>query len=266
MNVRELEDVTVKYYILDTAKLDHNIIEEDAIEHYRELGYTVYKNYAFYFRKKSHKKPISKKVLERNSTDEEKIELMEIQPKFPKEVYNLFKQYTSGEPDLLLEKDGEWEFIEVKTTNDSIRPNQILFLEQLGKLYKTSIHYFIEANRADTSKVTMTSKEIKEFKSLNNFKKQMVKIKLLTQRKGYKPFWGVAQALKRNPTLLNSSLYTQALSNILEVNEASAIAFLKKNKRNILMDEYKVLVRRKNWSAHDKLVIDEIKKELQLIK
>lgn len=137
MIVKDINNIEVKYFRVDREEDSLPFNETDCFEHYRALGYNVFPKYA--------------RAIRRNKVDKyteearnHKQKIIKSLPKLPNNVKEVFKKYKDGQPDLLIEKDGNWEFIEVKTTSDSLRPNQLIFLEELSKVCKVSIHIFVE--------------------------------------------------------------------------------------------------------------------------
>lgn len=137
--------------------------EESIAEYFKELGFQVFFKYA------------SKIRNGRISSNEQ--------------IRSLFKAYDSGYPDLLLRKDKEISFIEIKLDGDSLRQNQVLFLDKLGKIENVTVLYINNINKElDVVKFETPSDSILRV----DIRKRISSLKKLVKKRHYKPLWIIA--------------------------------------------------------------------------
>lgn len=113
MIVTKIKGLKVNYYKVE--QVENNLNELKCFEYYRDEGYNVYIDYLFYFKYGRLKEEENIIKVPKHKTDNKvRIELVRKNPKFKKEIFKLFKKYDDGFPDLLIEKDNRWKFVEVK--------------------------------------------------------------------------------------------------------------------------------------------------------
>lgn len=223
MIIEELNNVEIKYFKVDKV---NNFNETDCFEYYKSIGYKVYFGYGSILRGNTGLKNTRVNI-----------------PTFPKEVIDVFKKYKSGEPDILVEKDDIWEFIEVKTTNDSLHPNQLIFINELSRVYKTSIHHFINITIKGKSKKINTSFE----RDLDNLIKLQIK-------RNYKIYWVISKMYEKHPKFTKSIHNLNTISNRLKLKNATVLWYLDKNGKEILKDAVKDLDNIKLTTKKEKLL------------
>jgi len=234
MEVKEVKKIKVKYFkVINKGVIKNNLTETDCFNYYKELGYRVYSDYSFYFRKK-----VNKQINSHNQYIDRK-ELRELKPKFDHRIKDLFKDYKDGEPDLLVEKGGIWEFIEVKTTNDSLRPNQLEFLEQLNELATVSIHYFIDVENNNKNKKINPRKDRGKIKiNFNNeyFENELLIFSNIANKKNYNKYFPVAQIYKNCPEYPYDKEKIELIEKYTGLSRTQIKWFLDKNAKKISID------------------------------
>ena len=250
MEVKKV-DLNVEYFkVIGKDEVSINLTELDCFNYYKEQGYRVFSDYAFYFRKKPNKQINNYQHLNRK-------ELRELCPEFDSKIIGIFKKYKDGEPDLLVEKDGKWEFIEVKTTNDSLKPNQLLFIEKLKEVAKVSIHYFI-----DTEGIKKKPRKDRGKKNKNLFEEELKRTSKIQKRKKFKPYFTIAQTYKVCPEDTYSKNQITLFSKYTDIKEEQIRWFLSTNKVRISKDAIRKLTKKSTLTTEDK---DLIKKHNKII-
>lgn len=250
MKVEEVSGVEVKYFKVNNK--NRSLSETDCFKYYRESGYNVYFGYAKVIR------DIGKVKVTKNPKSSINKMVLAI-PNFPQEVKSIFKKYKSGEPDLLIEKDGIWEFVEVKTTNDSLHPNQLIFIDKLSKVHKTSIHYFIETSTfIEDEKKTPTERNFnKVISKLNTIFEQDLDKLIKTQiRKNYNKYWVIANIYKLYPRLVSSEALINTLNIKTGLDKKTILWYIDKNGRTIIQDAIKKFKDKKLSQREEKLLIE----------
>lgn len=158
-------------------------------------------------------------------------------------IINLFNKYSSGYPDLLLIKDNKISFIEIKLDNDSLRPNQIVFLEELSLIADVTVVYINkEGVNVDGKIVDITREIIHYAKSLRT----------IQMKKGYKPQWIIAKVYEKYKDELLKSDVLKLFSKEISISKKNIISFVNyiNNKKeitiNLDVDQQKRLDKIKN--------------------
>ena len=142
--------------------------ELDVYRYYIKLGYKVYSENIKSRKGLMYSKRIKKGQLINNNA-----------------IKNLFEEYNSGYPDLLLIKGNEISFVEIKLDGDGIQPNQAVFLHELGKIADVKVIYF---NYYDTS--------LKIESNLRGFPKDVHytcrRYEKIRKKRSYKQLWIIA--------------------------------------------------------------------------
>lgn len=183
-----IQQLNYKLECYTVDDLNRGLTEKDIERYYSDLGFNTFKKYVAYIKGINVSKayPILKNIV------------------IPKELRELFNKYDSGYPDLLLEKNGKFKFVEIKLDKDSIRYNQIIFLTELSKIANVTVCYF--------NNLTILKRE--DFVKINTFtpaqKNILSKVELLSKIakvKGNKPFWVVAELYKHyNKEILDKKI------------------------------------------------------------
>ena len=255
MIVENLESIEVKYFKVKEKDIENSsLTETDCFNYYKELGYRVYSDYAFYFRKNSNKQVNShNQFVSRN-------ELRKLKPEFDIKIKELFKKYSSGEPDLLVEKNGIWEFIEVKTTNDSLKPHQLLFIEKLSKIAKVSIHYFIDVEglvivpkskskknepRKDRGKIEVKFDD-------EYFENELIILSNIAKKRKYSKYFPVAQIYKQCPEYPYSPVKLALIEKYSGVSIQNIKWYLNKNCKQVSTDAIRKITKKNQLTGTDK--------------
>lgn len=104
-------------------------------------------------------------------------------------IRSLFRAYDSGYPDLLLRKDKLLSFVEIKLDGDSLRPNQVIFLDKLGNTEDVTVLYVNNINK-DLSDIKFEIPSNDIFKV--DLRKRISSLKKLIKKRHYKPLWIIA--------------------------------------------------------------------------
>jgi hypothetical protein len=199
--------IETKVIVIDSeSKLTEDLVKK----FYEERGYNVYDNYS---------KDVVLYTNDRSIFSQNNIK--ELKP----ELISLFKENPSGFPDLLLIKNGEIEFIEIKLERDGLAYNQLKFLEKLSNIYKTSVVKFYNTNLNPYKELDLDS--------------IILKYKAKADQNNYKPYWIVAQLYRslKGKIFLDNNL--KKISKIIKLDEDKIKFFIDKNKYSILENKDK---------------------------
>ncbi len=273
MIVKEINNFEIKYFKVERGEEELPFNETECFEYYRNIGYKVYFGYGNVIRERA-----SKNKLDAPKNNYQKM-LREI-PEFSKEVVRLFKNYKNGEPDILIEKDGIWEFVEVKTTNDSLRPNQLVFIEELSKVRKVSIHHFIEVKNGVEAEMLTKNNQVKvkkvktvilskETKTLNKnsnlksfFEKELLVLTKTQIKKNFKKYWIVSKIYALFPEFAVTLSGVELINKYTGIENKAILWYIDKNKKVILEDALQKLNKNSKISAREIKLIKEYKKLL----
>lgn len=271
MKVLCVKGLDVRYHMVSSPDKE-SIKEIDVINYFKSEGYNVFKTYSFFFRHKGKKNKTNKYIKKYHSDTDEKLLLLDLAPDFPQEVYNVFKKYSNGEPDILVEKDNIWEFIEIKTTNDSLRPNQIIFIEELSRYHKTSIQHFTvvteEVEIQERKEAVVDAKREYNRGDLESiaaglsgkYNADINKLKKLCTKRGFSKYWIVANLYKLYPDLLSVDKYITILGDSIHINNKSIKWYLSQNRKKILTDAIFEISKKKNITKRDETLLNYYKK------
>jgi hypothetical protein len=272
MIVNEVTGFDVKYFKINREEGSPSFNETDCFEYYRSVGFNVYFGYGSIIRRHNKIKDIL------NPKTRYQRMIMSL-PVFSDEIEDLFKKYKSGEPDLLMERNGIWEFVEVKTTNDSLRANQLMFIEELSCLTKVSVHQFIEIKQETTKNMLGTPRKIREhkklaketgcIKSINKnetlkslFEKELFLINKNQLRKNFKKYWTVAKIYSLFPEFSLTQQGLELIEKYTGLSGKTITWYVEKNKRKIIEDALLSLSRKDSVSDREVKLIKEYKKLL----
>jgi hypothetical protein len=240
MIVTKIKGLKVNYYKVE--QVENNLNELKCFEYYRDEGYNVYIDYLFYFKYGRLKEEENIIKVPKHKTDNKvRIELVRKNPKFKKEIFKLFKKYDDGFPDLLIEKDNIWKFVEVKTTSDSLRPNQLEFIGQLKELWDTSIDYFI----TDKNNI-IVKPEIKVRDSLLPFKNKLKQLDLKRRKRNYKEWWLPANIIKYFPNITFTEEHYKLIASYCSLKPSSIKWYVENNRKEIIEKATKRACKKKN--------------------
>jgi len=188
----------VKYNIENytVTGIKRGLTENDIMRYYSNLGYNVSKRYINYIKYGVKPRGILKKLV------------------VPDKVKDIFNKYASGFPDIIMFKNDIIKFVEIKLDHDSLRPNQIVVLNELAEVVDTSVCYF--------NNLEILNKE--DFNGINSFSiKQKVILKQLelfsdlAKKQDNKPFWIVSMLYERfGNDILNKKVLGLISDNINE--------------------------------------------------
>jgi len=195
---------TQSYIVKDIKR---GLTEKDIMLYFEKLGYMSIKSYVSHI-KGNKKSPLLKGI------------------NISKDISKVFKSYKSGYPDFLLVKDNTIRFVEVKLDNDSLRSNQLLFLQELSKYADVTVAYF--------NNLEVTNED--EFKSINNFKgrdkllvEHLEKLIHIQEEKGFKPYWVIAKLYESFEKRIYSKKLLPIISKELNISKESIFNFTKNN-------------------------------------
>lgn len=231
MEVRELKNVEVKYF--SVLKKDfRGLDEQDCFNYYKRLGYTVYSRY-------------NHSVIRAN---------------FNRSVVNLFNKYNDGYPDLLLKKDDIWEFVEVKTTNDSLRPNQAVFLEKLSEHVKTSVHLFIDTEDLLNPRKIRKDRGNRINYNHTSFTTEAKRLVDYQKKKGHKEYYIVAKLYKSFPGFQNNPRLVSIVTSFTSLTSDNIKWFINTRKEELSKDAVTKISRKKKITKGEALALTEHKK------
>lgn len=261
MIIKELESITVKYLSVESE----SVTEQDAFKYYKQLGYNVFHDYSFYIKGLKYNKETGhykftggkQEKVERNS-------LIKLAPRVNTHTISLFKRYKTGYPDLLLEKNGEVFFVEVKTT-DTLSPHQVLFILELSKHEEVEVNYFLPITGVllQMGKNRLTkSIENKKLAIANEktspvyakFDKELDKLYNMMQKNSYKPYWVVAKLFKTFMKEVFDERNLTVIENKLKLSRAPIVMFIRNNAKDIIRDNLNKLKTTK--SPSEKVIKD----------
>jgi len=198
----QFDKVNYKVEAYTTRNDERSLTENDIKEYYKEQGFNVYHKY--------HRGIREGKYM------------------VSKETIKLFEEYSSGYPDFMLVRvtnPEEIKFVEVKLDNDSLRPNQVHFNTKLAELEDISIIYFNNRARYEAdddfilvSKVPKVEKQI--IKRLDG-------LTYIQGKKGYKPYWVVAQLFKEFGIIILKKNVTSIIAGKTNLKKDSIVWFVK---------------------------------------
>jgi len=234
MNIRNT-DYNIEHFIVEG--LNRGLLENDIVRFYQDQSYNVFysRDYVRYIHGEDDTNPILN-IIKHNDP-----------------VKTLFSKYDSGYPDLLLIRGNYVKFVEIKLDGDRVRPNQVLFLEELSKLYPTSLVFFNNiSNSIKDEEVIKVSAFSKVDKLILN------QIELLTKvakKSDFKPFWVVSKLYEQfGYKILNKSIIS-ILAKSIEQPKDKVVWFIKEN-----LDKEDAVLRTKQHETIKKL---ESKKKRQ---
>ncbi len=251
--VREFKEIVTRYFEVDEI----SILEQDVFDYYSTVGYIVFHDYLFYMRGLDPDSKGGYKYTGSKQTDSKRKLLLKMKPQFNKGVVRLFKRNKNGEPDLLLYKDGEWSFVEVKIT-DSLKPNQLIFIRQLSSQWKTEVHQYVCT--ADVKKDMLVNTPVKEMEQLHKlFDKALEKYSDIRRTKHYKPYWVVISLLLDFP---QEALTTRALDKMVDATKLhpkKISCYLALNKVKVIGNALRKLQAKERPSKKEKHLMEEYK-------
>ena len=197
--------------------------------YYKDNGYIVYSSTCAGFKKYPNK-------IKKNSFD------------LNENTRNLFNTYTSGYPDFMLIKDNVISFVEIKRDNDSLRKNQVEFLEELSNYSEVTVVYVNTYNPV-LAKPIITNNLGKEIRSVC---REYEKIR---KKKAYKQNWVIAKLYDRYLEELKKDESLLIVSGELKISKGKVLSFI-----NYITDKDK------NKEIRSNVLLTELeKKKLKII-
>lgn len=200
MEIRKATYNVESYIVGNESKIK----EKDILRYYNEHGYNA---------------QLSRRYVKHIQTN----------PNVSKEIKELFNIHNSGYPDLMLIRKGEVSFIEIKLDNDSLRSNQVEFLEKLSYLAKTTVVYFntpIIYSRKEFPTIKNYSEE--EIMMLDQLE-QLIRVMRLKRNK---PLWVVAKMYELYKEKILTIRILPCLSVDLKLSKDRILWFIKERLEN----------------------------------
>jgi hypothetical protein len=209
MDLNEVSFSVEHFLINDFTK---KVSEADIREHYRDNGYSVFTSRVYSEFLRGERKD---KLLKDYEIDDN--------------IKSIFKEYKSGYPDILIIKNNILTFIEIKLDGDSLRPNQILFLNNLSKITNVKVVYFTNINIIENTEIVKRmSTDAKVDRSDGNILKQLTKYDKIRQIKKYKPFWLISVLYKEFGMALLKKEYLGIIASSINETKDKVIWFVRK--------------------------------------
>jgi hypothetical protein len=180
---------------------DRKIKEKDVLNYYIKLGYNAQLSGKYV------------KNIQKN-------------PNVSDDIKELFSIFSSGYPDMMLEKRGEVSFIEIKLDNDSLRESQVDFLEKLSGFANVTVAYFhtpVVYTRKEFPSVKKYSEE--EIMILDQLE-QLIRVMLLKKNK---PLWVVAKMYELYKEKILTNKILPCLCVDLKLSKDKIIWFINNN-------------------------------------
>lgn len=197
---------------------EYKITESIVKQYYKDRDYQVYDNV--------------RTLLMQHSRKNQKVKMLSpfSDDNLPKDLVELYKKIKSGDPDLLLVKDNQWYFVEVKIERDGIAKSQIDFLNELSKIYDTRIviFYAIEPtfNNIDTD---LRDRQRK-------FYDKVLKYKHIQEKNKYKVYWIIARLYSEYKDKMLKKNRLEILSKTINKEKDLIKWFIRKKGKEILED------------------------------
>jgi len=176
MEIHKVNYITESYII---TGINRGLTETDVMRFYSDLGYNVLKKYVNYIKGLDPGKRVYSIMKDL---------------KISNDIVKLFMEFNSGYPDIVLIKDGKLSFVEIKLDGDSIRSNQIVFLDRLSNFADVKVCYFNNLELFKKEEYTRISKYTPEQKVILN---QIELLHKISKVRNNKPFWIVAELYKK---------------------------------------------------------------------
>jgi hypothetical protein len=242
MKEREVTSkLLIKHFVL-TERLTKKLLSEaDIIAHLKSQGFTVFKDYAFYFRNR-----IDNAYPTASRSQQSK--LVKLAPTFHQSIFNLFTKHETGEPDFLVCKNNRWFFVEVKTSTDHLRYNQLVFLEELSQLIDTRLYYYTDLT--SIPKINISKGNTKNNTGLDsrfvNFTKRL---KSTQVKHDYKVYWVINKTLIKFPKLLfTNKSYRVYLSQVCNLELSKLDWYIENNYKRVFEEELNTLEKDSNFN------------------
>lgn len=208
----DLIEVTFSIEHFLITDFNKKVTEIDIRDYYRGIGYSVFnsKTYSEFLRGERKDKFLNNYEIDEN-------------------IKTIFKEYNSGYPDILIIKDNKLTFVEIKLEGDSLRPNQILFLNNLSKVTNVKVVYFNNINTIEnTTIVKRMSTNAKVDKSDGEILKQLKYYNKIKEINKYKPFWVISALYNEFGKLILKKEYLGIIASSINETKEKVIWFIKK--------------------------------------
>lgn len=197
----KFKEVNFKSESLIVENVNRGLFEKDVQNYYNSLNYNAFREYVGWIKGEEDNHPLKEIVI-------------------PDNIKELFHKYSSGYPDIILEKNGTLSFVEIKLPGDSLRPNQVVFLNELALIADTKVLYCYSPELEKVSEKLNVKKLSKDSKVIVNQLERLVKV---AEVKKLKPLWVVAELHKKYD------------KKILEKKTLSIISFTLKTDKNKIL-------------------------------
>ena len=165
------------------------------------------------------------------------------------EVRTLFRAYDSGYPDFMLRKDGINSFIELKLDNDSLRSNQVIFLDKLGKIADVTVLYVNNINKELlTTKFAVASDDMLRV----DIRKRISSLKKVVKKRHLKPLWIIATLYKKYGDIMLKDYLLSEICSRTNIDKGKVLWFIERVKTGQI--------------ENDSLEVDEIEGNIEAIK